>query len=339
MRDDYLWDGSGKPDPEVQRLELLLGRLRHNRPAPEFAAKVVRFPRFSWEAFFPLRAALAAMMLVAIGTWVVTRGPNGAWDVISLEGRPLVGSNHIGDTGRLDVGEWLETDAASRAKMNMGAVGEVEVEPNTRVRLVRARQTEHRVALERGKIHARIWAPPRLFFVETPSALAVDLGCIYTLEVDRSGRSLLRTALGWVGFEWKGRESFVPAGAACATRPGIGPGTPYFEDASEAFRAALTRLDFEVAEPAARAAALRAVLTESRRQDGLTLWHLLARTTGEERGQVYDRLAGLILPPAGTTREGVLRGDKQTLDLWWNALGLGEAGWWRLWKGPYPSRQ
>ena len=34
MRNDYLWDGSGEPDPEVQRLELLLGRLRHDRPAP-----------------------------------------------------------------------------------------------------------------------------------------------------------------------------------------------------------------------------------------------------------------------------------------------------------------
>jgi hypothetical protein len=26
--DDYLWDGSGKPDPEVERLERLLGRFR-----------------------------------------------------------------------------------------------------------------------------------------------------------------------------------------------------------------------------------------------------------------------------------------------------------------------
>jgi len=32
--DDYLWDGSGEPDPEVQRLEALLGRFHHDRPAP-----------------------------------------------------------------------------------------------------------------------------------------------------------------------------------------------------------------------------------------------------------------------------------------------------------------
>ena len=30
---DYLWDGSGKADPEIQRLEVLLGRFRHDRHA------------------------------------------------------------------------------------------------------------------------------------------------------------------------------------------------------------------------------------------------------------------------------------------------------------------
>jgi len=73
----------------------------------------------------------------------------------------------------------------------------------------------------------------------TPSAVTVDLGCAYTLQVDESGAALVRTSLGWVGFKLNGRESFIPAGAACATRPKVGPGTPYFENASADFRAAL----------------------------------------------------------------------------------------------------
>ncbi len=325
MRDDYLWDGSGKTDPEVQRLELLLGTLRHNRPAPEFPAKVGWFPRLSFSAFFPLRAAVAAMMLLAAGVWVVTRGPYAGWEVTSFEGRPL---------GRLDVGEVFQTDASSRAKLNMDDVGEVDIEPNTRVRLMQARVTEHRVSLELGKIQARIWAPPRRFFVETPWALAVDLGCMYTLEVDPAGGSLLRTSLGWVGFEWKGRESFVPAGAACATRRGVGPGTPYFEDTSEAFRNSLAKFDFE----AGGDEALSVILAQSRSQDALTLWHLLPRTTGAERARVYDRLAALVATPKGVTREGTLRGEQQMLDLWWNALGLDDVDRWRYWKGQYPAK-
>src|SRR5258708_33493639 len=36
MSSDYLWDGSGEPDPEIRKLEDTLGALRHRRPAPAF---------------------------------------------------------------------------------------------------------------------------------------------------------------------------------------------------------------------------------------------------------------------------------------------------------------
>ena len=73
-----------------------------------------------------------------------------------------------------------------------------------------------------------IWAPPRLFFVDTPAGVAADLGCAYTLEVDDHGDGLLHVTSGWVALQLKDRESMVPAGASCATRPGVGPGTPFF---------------------------------------------------------------------------------------------------------------
>ncbi len=107
------------------------------------------------------------------------------------------------------------------------------------MQLLATQPTEHRLELARGKMSARIWAPPRLFFVDTPSAVAADLGCAYTLEVDDDGGSVLHVTSGWVALQLKDRESMVPAGAACETQPGIGPGTPYFVDATPVFREAL----------------------------------------------------------------------------------------------------
>jgi len=72
----------------------------------------------------------------------------------------------------------------------------------------------------------------------------------------------------------------------------------------------------------------------------LSLWHLLSRTTGPERAQVYARFAALVPPPKGVTRDGVLNLDQPMLDLWWNALGLGEISIWRFWEqsaSPQPS--
>ena len=55
--------------------------------------------------------------------------------------------------------------------------------------------------------------------VDTPSATATDLGCVYTLHVDEDGTGMLSVAAGWVAFEFNGRESFVPAGASARTDP------------------------------------------------------------------------------------------------------------------------
>jgi len=35
MSNDYLWDRSGPPDPDVERLERMLGRLRTTPPVPD----------------------------------------------------------------------------------------------------------------------------------------------------------------------------------------------------------------------------------------------------------------------------------------------------------------
>src|SRR5258705_12543581 len=46
MSDDYLWDGSGPPDPDVERLERMLGRLRSTAVIPDIAATIGVKPPF-----------------------------------------------------------------------------------------------------------------------------------------------------------------------------------------------------------------------------------------------------------------------------------------------------
>jgi hypothetical protein len=235
-------------------------------------------------------------------------------------------------TSRLAVGETHETGPDGHATVNVGEIGVIEVEPNSRLRLIGARKNEHRMALDHGLIHATIWAPPRSFVVDMPSA-AVDLGCSYTLEVAGDGTGLISVISGWVGFERSGRESFIPAGALCRTRPDAGPGTPYREDASPSFRRALADFDFAHGGDAA----LATLLKEAKKDDAFTLWHLLTRCEPGQATHVYDVLAALAPPPAGVSREGILRADPQMLERWWDELGLGDTSWWRLFEGKWPA--
>jgi hypothetical protein len=341
MRDDYLWDGSGEPDPEIQRLENTLARFRHNRPAPVFPA-IVQTKTLVWSIGLALRlaASAAVIAIAAVAAFMLLRPkpqpvPQSAWDVSPVQGIPKVGGeavNVVGGTQKLTVGEVLETDAASKANITLADTGEINVEPGTRLRLLSSNRGIKKIGLERGTIHASIWAPPGEFVVDTPSAVAVDLGCVYTLHVDDSGNGLLRTTLGWVGFKLNGRESFIPAGAVCPTKRKTGPGIPYFEDATESFRSALAQLEPEAGSQEQRAAALKTVLTQARKRDAFSLWHLLSRVTESERGLVYDRLAQLVPAPQGVTREGILHADQKMLDLWWNQFDLGDVSLWRHWE-------
>jgi len=197
----------------------------------------------------------------------------------------------------------------------MANIGQLTIDHNTRIRLLVTQSDQHRIALDRGKLEAITWAPPRLFIVETPSATAVDLGCKYTLKVEEDGSSMLHVTLGLVALERRLRETIVPAGAFCRTRPGAGPGTPFFEDSSAELQSALDKVD-SLAEGPERTRQLEIVLRESHVRDALSLWHLFPRLDPQSRGLMYDRLAQLLPPPPEVTHDGIVALDPKMLDAW-----------------------
>lgn len=264
--------------------------------------------------WIPLAAAAALVLAFAI--WRMAPRNVGVWEVRRVAGTPRVNDAALTAVGSLRVGQWLETDDSSRALLSVGDIGEVDVKPGTRLRLVQARATDHRLALDRGSIYAQVDAPPRLFFVETPAGTAVDLGCAYSLDVDSLGNGVLRVTAGYVEFSWNGRRSIVPLGAVAETRRGQGPGTPYVHDASDALRQALEQFDFG----GGGDTSARAALAAARPEDALSVWHLLQRVTPALRPMFYDRLAHLVPPPGSVTRDDALRLDSAALQRYWDRI-------------------
>lgn len=325
MNDDYLWDGSGTPDPEVERLENLLTRFRYDQRAPKFPA-VVTFPtgsplrRFAW----PLSVAAAALIaFVMLWTWFLF--PRGSWTIAEVDGSPTISDQIAKQRERWQVGQKLETDSSSRVQFTVRGLGLIDVDPDSRLTLLHATASQQQIRLDRGTIRAQIVAPPYVFLVRTPTAYAMDMGCAYTLHVNDDGSGVLRVTIGWVDLQHDGVQALVPAGAAAESRPGIGPGAPYFQDASQQFRDALELVNFDRAEPQARSAALATLLEEARPRDAFTLLNLFRRVDAADRGRLYDRLAALVPPPPGATREGAVDGDWRKLEPWWDSLGIGHA--------------
>lgn len=240
------------------------------------------------------------------------------WQVETIAGTPRVGDRSA--TAKITVGELLETDAASSARISVPDIGTVDIAPSSRVKLVETGKAEHRLSLEKGKLYAKIFAPPRLFVVDTPAGKAVDLGCEYTLEVDAKGDSILNVTSGFVALERGGRESIVPAGMMCRMRKRKGVGTPFSAASTAKFRNALERFDFS----GGGSSSISEVLAEADLYDMVTLWHLLSRVPKTDRGAVFDELSKFVGPPTGVTREGIIALDKKMLEVWREAV---EAAW------------
>src|SRR6516164_7340011 len=152
VNDDYLWDRSGTPDPEIERLESLLAEFRPSeRPrtlpldvslsAPKPRGLLLQFP------WLPRLAAAAVILLAAVISFFlpsmrVAAPPSGpSWDVANLEGAPQIGSWSIApnqSAAKLYVGQTLTTNSSSRAALSEDHLGQIQVDPNSRVRLLQS---------------------------------------------------------------------------------------------------------------------------------------------------------------------------------------------------------
>ena len=305
---------------DVEGLQALLagaaGLPKRIEPArdlwPEIAPRLGRRGVPWWAGAAAAVVLAAAVLLVVAGRGKAASG----WIIADVQGRPTIGGRATMRSA-LRTGEALHTDEQSRVRLNVGSLGTVRVAPSSRVRLLAATREEQRLALDYGTIEARIVAPARVFLVETPAALAVDLGCAYVLTTDSVGNGLLRVTSGWVELTNGRRVTTVPRDAEAAIRARRGPGTARAPDAPAELRRALDAFDFE---DGGDAALLAVVRLARRRADAVTLLNLLVAAPPALRGDVYTRLVAVAPPPPGVTRAGALALDRLMLNRWWDDL-------------------
>ncbi|MEZ5963661.1 MAG: hypothetical protein R3F56_07425 [Planctomycetota bacterium] len=272
---DYLFDKSGPRDPEVARLEHLLGRFRHDadRPAPSARRRL--------PLAVPLLLA-AAVALVTLGWWA-TRADESV-DLMRSDG------------ARVARDVWIEARGEAE-HLTMPDVGWLTLAPGGRLRVRRLDREQGHLWLEQGRLEAFVLPSvrPRFFRVETTATTCVDLGCKYVLDVDPSSqRAHVRVTLGKVAFTDDGREVYVPRDAECTAEPGRRVGTPRFVDCPPELRRFLDEFDAAREPQDRRAAALALAGASMGVRDTLPLWHLLADDDSEVRQSARQALVRLV---------------------------------------------
>ena len=83
MRDDYLWDGSGPPSPDVRGLEELLAPLGYRAQPFAPPARVAQRPLVA-RRWFPLFALAASSLALALLVWARSGAPSRRQTVVTV---------------------------------------------------------------------------------------------------------------------------------------------------------------------------------------------------------------------------------------------------------------
>ncbi len=314
-------------DPDFNLPAILYSPLK-GKDDPRYRIKFRhRILRSRWIAVgAPISAILIAVIISVLYFY---RSNPSFWEVESLKGTPVAGNQKIDGTGNLPAGEWLKTDSHSSARLQAGLAGKVDVKPGSAVKLLDTREPGYKLYLKLGKITANTAGSPKMLSVITPSASALDLGSIYSVEVNKDGSSFFSIESGSIIITSGGENEVLPAGIVCETAKDKRPGTPYRMNADTEFKAALSRLDFGKGTKDD----LETLLSNADRKDALSLWYLLRDARPGEIQPIYDKLAGFIEPPDGVTLKGIKEGNKDMLLRWWDKLGYGSKSLWNSIRG------
>jgi ferric-dicitrate binding protein FerR (iron transport regulator) len=306
MSDDYLWDRSGSKDPDVAKLEELLAPLAHDAPLDELRLRRPR-RRVWWIVGGAALAAVAALVLyLALPRHPVSTCTGGAGYAFTGRGGAVTCGGGELAAGVLPVGGSLDT-GAHEADLAIATIGNAELGPHTRVRLEES-GAKQRLALDVGRMHAKVDAPPRLFEVATKHANVVDLGCEYTITVDANGVGSIVIQRGRVELATGGGMFVVaPIGTHVAILAGQRPGLP-LTGANTALARAVG--EYEHGAPGA----LDRVLAAAETPDAITLIALAAIDVAH-RPRILARLAEVQPPPSDVTVEAATAGGAP-FDAW-----------------------
>jgi uncharacterized membrane protein len=92
MNEEYLWDKSGEPDPEIQELENILGGLRYQPKPLELATDVQPHRRNRYLRLIAIAATLLIALLAGV-VWLRLQNHTPAQKLEAKNGQPAVPSS------------------------------------------------------------------------------------------------------------------------------------------------------------------------------------------------------------------------------------------------------
>ncbi|HTE43482.1 MAG TPA: hypothetical protein VK629_21865 [Steroidobacteraceae bacterium] len=332
--DDYLWDPQTPSDPEIAAFERILApSSARSRGLTEHAIAVRKGKR--WLIRTVAGTSIISMCVALFAAYYVYRldwRDSSPWRAVTLNDSAQV---KAGTRTEWAVGESLVTQAGQTSTVNVARIGTLTISENSELQLLLTRKDRHRVELTYGHVHAKIWAPPAYFGIESGATSVIDMGCEFDLRIDRDRIGSLSVTSGWVIYRAGETELSMPAGYA-VNFDADSAELPFRQDVSDALRTRVAELEVLLANNAPVDAAAAAIAQMARQDDYYTLLQLLIRYPTLADGPLYSALGiALSAPQSPDHRKRWAEGERSARNEWWRLLPTQPKTWWVNWRDAF----
>ncbi|MGE5804193.1 MAG: anti-sigma factor family protein [Ignavibacteria bacterium] len=252
-----------------------------------------------------------SIILVVIAVIIIVKlGSNVPWQLSGVQGQYKVNGKLLAG-GELNNDDILETFSNSVAIM-IPEMGQVSLNPWSKIQ----KKGSYNFSLSKGDITAENKNAAESFIAQvfTSEIKCTGSGVTYKVKINNNNTAELNVSKGRAIVTGNKLESVVTPGFVCRIRE-KGPEIPISLNSSEETKKAYELLSYYNDQDA-----LNEVLNLSGLADGISLWHLLKRITGDNRGAVFNKLYSLYSPPKGVDQESILRLKEEALNKWFNQI-------------------
>lgn len=162
------------------------------------------------------------------------------WKLINLRGEAFI--NGV-KSNTVNVGDWIQTDSASSVVLKIANVGDISIEPNSKVRFVQSDGQMSRIEVLYGTVNTTTSQADK-FVLHSNNMKVQDKGGSYSFKVDEKGNGVIFVNNGIANVESGNKSAVVTDGKFCLYKPEYGVGIPFRKDASKEFQNALFSYDF-----------------------------------------------------------------------------------------------
>ena len=269
-------------------------------------------PRFGLDAKKTI-LTLLPLVLFAVGYFVYDFSLiNSPWKVRTITGNVLI-NGQIRATERWEENESLVTDNLSKAVINVPKTGRIEVDENSFLILLKAKDNGNRIKFLKGSIRVINSNLQPNLTIEIDNSLIYDRGGTFQITIDDNSYTYLKVEYGYLEIEQKGRKFFIDEGYTCEVRPNTHPGVPYRVDAPDELKSEIRKLDYE----GGGDESVQKIISMATESDMLTLLGLIPKSSESYRSVLFNKISAYYPPPSGVTLAGIVKLDPDMLEKWW----------------------